>query len=99
MTTIHDEEKIKELIEKSDPILTYFYPPKQKISVDNAMKAYAEHIRQKTIDECIACVPDARDVRLEIGDGEIIDVYINTEAGPFNDCREKSIINMEQLKK
>jgi len=99
MTTIHDEEKIKELRELTQKIESCIYSiarlndTKSKVAKDNLswlfnqkLQEYAEHIRQKTIDECIACVPAINSTR-EVG------------ATLWNACRTQIITNLEQLKK
>lgn len=69
MNTIHDENKIRELFNDDR-------------SWSDNMKEYAEYIREKTIDECIACVPDKK----------------HEAWTDHNDCREKTITNLTQLK-
>jgi len=56
MKTIHDKEKIKELIEIGSTSPEFIKPDVKVIPVDTfilALKMYAEHIRLKTIDEAI----------------------------------------------
>lgn len=54
-----------------------------------SMKEYAEYIREKTIDECIACVPEEQHLFYDCG-------YSN-ERG-HNTCREQTITNLTKLK-
>jgi hypothetical protein len=82
---IHDEEKIKELVSKYCLDVPRFTPGGVTVSVINAIKEYANHIRQKTIDEAIACVPQVNITR-EIG------------SNFWNDCIHQTIYNLEKLK-
>ena len=88
MTTIHDEEKIEEIFNLAEALGGW-----EQEKVYNAMKLYAEHIHQKTIDECIACVPI------------IEDVYSEYEESPENrliayrQFQKLTLTNLNQLKK
>ena len=93
MTTIHDEEKIKELVSKYCLDTFRFVPDGISVSAIRAMQEYAEYIRQKTIDECIACVPNMEDA------------VTNPESWTYDmiwgykTCKEATISKIEQLKK
>lgn len=52
MTTIHDEEKLEKLLS------THYDGESMRDCARRCAKQYAEHIRQNTIDECIARVPE-----------------------------------------
>lgn len=110
MKTIHDEEKIKHILEntvwgygcKECSIGGFDYDNQCKCRNCNgtgicewiggieALKKYAEHIamqvRLKTIDEAIGCVPSVKDVH-------------TWETELLNNMRDKTITNLEQLKK
>lgn len=64
-----------------------------------AMKEYAEQIRQKTIDEAIACVPEPLDYRNRYKEWEtpMLELKSMEERG-FNMCYDKTITNLEKLK-
>lgn len=95
MNTIHDENKIKEL-ENND------------LSWTDNMRQYAEYIREKTIDECIACVPEIKDIGYEkeqekpnLQDEVLADFYETKAEAFFAGCDktvEKTITNLNQLK-
>lgn len=88
MKTIHDENKIGE-------IKTIYYDVYDSkggrivydFGIENAMKKYAEYIHEKTIDECIACVPLTGTNHCECSYCECHD-----------DCREQTITNLNNLK-
>lgn len=92
MKTIHDEEKIKELLTNDS-------------AWSDNMREYAEHIarqvRLKTIDEAIGCVPKEKIIiedepNMFTPEDETISLE---HAFGFNSCRHKFITNLEQLKK
>lgn len=95
MTTIHDEGKIKELLESNiEEACNFLHTAKvvPRYAVESILKEYAEHIRQKTIDECIACVPKPGGVldRLPLATEDMEWTY---------ECVvEETITNLEQLK-
>jgi len=96
MKTIHDEEKITAQIVD---ILSY----QQSITSQgvnyrgekdwalNKIKELVNDIRQKTIDECMACVPE----KLIYSEEE----RPISEIDCLNSCREEFITKLEQLKK
>lgn len=85
MNTIHDENKIKEL-ENND------------LSWTDNMRQYAEYIREKTIDECIACVPN-KEKEKDISEYEDYEDFVLSVCYKvFNTCREQTITNLNQLK-
>ena len=57
------------------------------------MKEYAEYIREKTIDECIAWVPD--DGKNVTFSGKNMN---QSGIGAWNWCREQTITNLNNLK-
>ena len=80
---IHDKKKINAIIEENG-FDTYFD------QIKSAMEEYAEHIRQKTIDEAIGCVANGTfptDIE-----------KWNFHNNGFNDCRNQTITNLEKLK-
>lgn len=83
MNTIHDENKIKGILKE------VCYPEEfiNGIELSNhiyAMKEYAEYIREKTIDECIACVRNEEQDKLN---------YFT-----YNSYKLETITNLTQLK-
>lgn len=97
MKTIHNEDKITAKIIN---ILSY----QQSITnqginyqgekdwalnkIKELISSNSEYIREKTIDECIACVPS------KIDSSDEWDVAFND----FNTCREQTITNLNNLK-
>ena len=68
------------------------------------MKQYAKYIREKTIDECIACVPEKRKVICEKGcpfceRGLQSKCNIYESDREFNDSIDQAITNLNNLKK
>ena len=61
--------------------------------IEESMKEYAEHIRNKTIDECIACVPQKM-IELCVS-GDEYKLYAKKQ---YNTCREQTITNLNKLK-
>ena len=94
MTTIHDEEKIKELCKLH--YIDYFTEEKAtgesveivNLDVRNAMMEYADFIRKKTIDECIACANEA----------VVIESWVASDS-KTEELRNEIITNLNQLKK
>ena len=103
MTTIHDEEKIKELIysilqgnyscSRVWEAWNYntmsrddFAPLEEDENIINDLFEIVKQVRLKTIDEAIGCGP--RELS-----------YMSNKAVGFNDCRNRFITNLEQLKK
>lgn len=108
MNTIHDENKIKEMNESFCRYFDFDYDSEQALEHKKDLKEYAEHIRNKTIDECIACVPEIKDIGYEteqekpnLQDEVLADFYETKAEAFFAGCDktvEKTITNLTQLK-
>lgn len=108
MKKIHDENKIKEMTESYCRYFDFEYDSEQAIEHKKDMKEYAEHIREKTIDECIACVPEVKDIGYEKGqeqpniqDETLADFYDTKAEAFFAGCDEtvkNTITNLNNLK-
>lgn len=95
MNTIHDENKIKELmVTRFGYESTEVYKMTYSVNeVKELMRFYAEHIREKTIDECIACVPDeGKNVTFS---GKNINP---SGIGAWDWCLEQTTTNLTKLK-
>jgi len=95
MNTIHDENKIKELmVTRFGYESTEVYKMTYSVNeVKELMRFYAEHIREKTIDECISCVPDeGKNVTFA---GKTMN---QSGIGAWDWCREQIITNLNNLK-
>lgn len=98
MNTIHDEIK-NQILEWNS-----YLPDVKKQSID----VLVEYIREKTIDECIACVPEIKDIGYEkeqekpnLQDEVLADFYETKAEAFFAGCDktvEKTITNLNQLK-
>lgn len=105
MNTIHDENKIDELIDiigtKTAGNLNYYQP------IKDALKEYAQHIRNKnTIELSNAWLEDKAKWRNRHID-ECIDCVpepidgtpsMRDERDAYNSCREQTITNLNNLK-
>ena len=95
MTTIHDEEKIKKLIEScrndEDGYGLPIFDDYQLEILELTLRQYGEHIRLKTIDEAMFYVNKYHDLAVYGNDDEIDPVYER--------AFEEIITNLEQLKK
>ncbi len=100
MNTIHDE-MIKRFNEKYIEIYGTLYDAKSAViksfflsEIDIAVKSE----REKTIDECIACVPN-KEKEKDISEYEDYEDFVLSVCYKvFNTCREQTITNLNQLK-
>ena len=87
MKTIHDENKIDEILNDAYYITEIDQLGIMKIA--ESMQEYAEYMIEKTIDECIACVP-----KLDTDPAN----YQSEQVMGLNFAIEQTITNLNKLK-
>lgn len=113
MNTIHDENKIKSILINLTDITGFDHTSEALEAFHKAeslVKEYAEYIREKTIDECIACVPDENKTgllelhfngntnKISVTEKDIETISDHFKCIGTNTCREKTITNLTKLK-
>jgi len=104
MTTIHDEEK-REYAEEMLLILgcPYCGAEVNQEYVYNVIDNIISKVRQKTIDDCIACVPEQRSLKNPVDSmGRVLpptELFERRADLEWNRCTYETIANLKELKK